>query len=221
MRVQLGSTGLAVAGSTTHCLFDLGVGASGSEQVLAGDIAIGGCLPFGAWWLPIAVGQGSRIALRIRTTITGKSCTMGVSLYGGGGGVEGGYKGVTYGAVTAASRGTILTAPGATHTEGGWVQLTAATTSRAGWLVVGVSHPDTSIAAAVNGLLDIGVGGAGAEVPIINDIPFAVTANEDINAPYPLTYPVNVPAGSRLVARYRGTSIAAASLISVTVTGIN
>jgi hypothetical protein len=226
MIVQLGQTGIAVAAQNSQTLLSIGVGTSGQEQIIAGDIAIGGSLPFAAWHIPIAVGQGQRITAQLRSLVASKSCTMGVSIYGGGGGVEGGYKGVTYGAVTASSRGTILTAAGATNTEAAtWTVLTTSTTSRIGWLIVGLASPNSATATAQNGLLDIGVvtsgAGANTEVPIINDIPFTVSANEDINCSYHLTYPVNIPVGMRLSARYRGTSTAAAALPNLTVTGIN
>lgn len=226
MVIQLGQTGIAVAAQNSQTLLTIAVGASGQEQVIAGDIAIGGSLPFASWHIPIAVGQGQRITAQLRSLVASKSCTMGVSIYGGGSGLEGGYKGVTYGAVTASCRGAILTAATATNTEATtWTVLTTSTTSRIGWLIVGLAAPNSATATAQNGLLDIGVCASGAaantEVPIINDIPFAVSANEDINCAYPLTYPVNIPVGMRLSARYRGTSTAAAALPSVTVTGIN
>lgn len=221
MVVQLGQAGIAVSAQNSQTLLDVGVGVSGQEQVIVGDMAIGGSLPFASWQIPIAVGQGQRIAVRLRSAVASKSCTMGVSIYGGGGGLEGGYKGVTYGAVTASSRGTILTAAGATNTEAAWTQITAATTSRTGWLIIGLAAPNNALATGQNGLLDIGVGTAPAGTPIINDIPFSVSTNEDVNCAYPLTYPVNIPAGQGIVARYRGTSTAAAALPNITVTGIN
>src|ERR671916_335623 len=64
----------------------------GWVQMHVGDIAIGGNLPFACWHIPITVGLGSRIAVRTRSAVASKSCTMGVSLYGGGSGVESGYK---------------------------------------------------------------------------------------------------------------------------------
>lgn len=226
MIVQLGQTGIAVSAQNSQTLLTIGVGTSGQEQAIAGDIAIGGSLPFASWHIPIAVGQGQRITAQLRSAVASKACTMGVSIYGGGGGLEGGYKGVTYGAVTASSRGTILTAAAATNTEATtWTVLTTSTTSRIGWLLVGLAAPNNALATAQNGLLDIGVAASGAgantEVPIINDIPFAVSANEDINCAYPLTYPASIPVGMRISARYRGTSITAAALPNLTVTGIN
>jgi hypothetical protein len=221
MYVFLGQTGLAASASNTQTLLDIGIGPSGSETAIALNIAIGGSLPFTALQIPIAIEANNRIVVRIRSAVSNKSCTMGMSLYGGGTGLESGYRAVTYGANTASSTGTVLTAPAATNSESAWTQISASTTATARWMVVGLSIPNTATATAINGLLDIGIGAAGSEVGIVNDIPYAVSTAEDINAPYPLTYPVNVPAGIRLAARYRGTSTATAAAINVTVTGIS
>jgi hypothetical protein len=221
MLVHLGQTGIATSAQNSQTLLDVGVGASGQEQVLVSDVAIGGSLPFTTWQIPMSVSAGARIAVRLRSAVASKTCTIGISVYGGGSGLESGYKAVTYGAVTASSRGTILTAPGVINTEAAWTVITTATTARAGWLLVGLAAPNSATATANDGLVDIGVGGAGVEAAIINDIPYGVTVAEDINCPYPLTYPVNLPTGSRLVARYRATAIAAAGTPNVTLTGIN
>lgn len=226
MVVQLGQTGIAVAAQNSQTLLTVQVGASGQEQTIAGDIAIGGSFPFASWHIPIAIGQGQRLGVRLRSLVASKTCTMGISLYGGGSGLEGGYLGVTYGAVTSGSRGTVITNPSTINTEPTtWTVITTSTTSRIGWLIIGLSAPNSATAGAVNGLLDIGVCTSGAaansEVPIINDVPFATSANEDINCAYPLTYPVNIPAGQRLSARYRGSSNASLAAPTVTLTGIN
>lgn len=221
MLVQLGQTGIGAPATNSQTLLDVGVGATGQEQILVADVAIGGSLPFASWSIPMSVSAGARITARLRSAVASKSCTMGISVYGGGSGLESGYKSVTYGAVTASSRGTILTAPTVVNTEAAWTVITAATTSRTGWLLVGLSAPNNALATIHNGLIDVGVGAAGLEVPIISDMPYTVSANEEINHACPLTFPVNLPTGSRLVARYRGTSIATAGTPTVTLTGIN
>lgn len=221
VRVFIAQTGLNASASNTQTLLDIGIGPSGSEVAVVSDVAIGGSMPFMSLQIPIAIEANTRIVVRTRSAVASKSCTMGMFLYGGGTGLESGYRAVTYGAVTSGSRGTILTAPGATNTEAAWTQLSASTTAGMRWMVIGIAMPNTTAVTASDGLLDIGVGAAAAEVAVITDIPYRTTASEDINAPYPLTFPVNIPAGSRLVARYRGTSTAAGAQPSVTVTGIN
>jgi hypothetical protein len=219
--VFLGQTGIATAATNTSALVDIGVGAAGSEQAIVSNIALGGSLPFASWTIPLAINSGARIAVRLRSAVASKSCTMGMAVYGGGGGLEAGNLAVTYGANTASSTGTSLTAPGAINTKAAWTQIAAATTSRHGWMVVGVGAPANATATATNGLIDIGVGAAAAEVAVIKDIPFAVSANEDVNVAYPLTFPVNIPSGTRLVARYQATATATSATPHLTLVGIN
>jgi hypothetical protein len=221
LRLFLGQTGLATSASNTQTLVDIGIGASGSEVAIVNDVAIGGNLPFSSLQIPIAIEANTRIAVRIRSAVASKSCTMGMFIYGGGTGLESGYEATTYGAVTASSRGTVLTAPGATNTEAAWTQISASTTAFMRWLVVGLGMPNTATVTASDGLLDIGVGASGSEVAVITDIPYRTTATEDINTAYPLTFPVTIPSGSRLVARYRGTSTSTAASPNVTLTGIS
>jgi hypothetical protein len=220
MLVHVGKANLAVAAVNTQVMFDVGTGPNGSETPIVQDVAMGGCLAFSSWLIPVTIPVGTRIATRLRSLVASKATPMGMSIMGGGFGAEGGYKATTYGAVTSGSRGTILTAPTVVNTEAAWTVLSASTTSPMRWALVGLAAPNTATATAADCLLDIGVGGAGVEAAIISDISFGVSANEEINHPHPLLFPVNVPAGSRLVARYRGTSTAATASPSVTVTGI-
>lgn len=221
LRVFLGQTGISASGSNSQTLLDVGIGISGSEVAIVNDVAIGGSLPFASLQIPIAIEANTRIAVRIRSAVASKSCTMGMFIYGGGTGLESGYEATTYGAVPASSRGTVLTAPGATNTEAAWTPIVASTTAFMRWLVIGLGMPNTTIVTASDGLLDIGVGVGGSEVAVITDIPYRTTATEDINTAYPLTFPVTIPSGSRLVARYRGTSTATAASPNITLTGIS
>lgn len=219
-RITLGKVGLATAASNTQTLLDIGSGAAGSEVLIAQDIAIGGTLAFASWDLPLSVPIGTRISVRTRSAVASKAVTMAMWLYGGTES-ESGYKAVTYGQVTATSRGTTLTAPTSINTiEAPWTVITAATTSPARFLVVGISAPNTATATAADILVDIGIGVAASEGTILTDIPCSMSINEDIMFPAPLTFPVSIPVGSRLVARYRGTSTAVTSSPTVTLTGI-
>lgn len=220
LMIHLGKTGLAVAATNAQVSFDIGIGPNGSETAIINDVAVGGSLAFFAWWFPISIPVGSRIAVRLRSLVASKSTTMAMSVYGGGFGLEAGYKAVTYGAVTTGSRGTILTSPASINTKAAWTVITAAVTSPARWIVVGLTSPNTTIATAIDGLLDVGMGGAGAEAVIIPDISFGVSANEEVNHANSLTFPVNVPVGARLVARYQATSTASTGSPSVTLTGV-
>jgi hypothetical protein len=214
----MGKGSWAVAATSTMALFDLGFGASGVEAAIAQDIAFGGSVPFVSWTLPVYIPVASRVVMRIRSAIASKSSTFAIRLYGGGQGVEGGHKAVTYGAVTASSRGTALNLPTSANVKPTtWTLITAATTSPMRWLLVGISAPPTTLATAADGLLDIGVGSP--EAVVVPDIPFSISANEEVNGAMPLMFPVNIPVGARLSARYQATGITAASQPNITLTG--
>jgi hypothetical protein len=216
----MGKTSWAVAATSTMALYDFGFGASGAEVALAQDIAFGGSVPFVSWTLPIYIPVASRVAMRIRSSVANKASTFAVRLYGGGMGVEGGHKATTYGAVTATSVGTAVGLPTSANVKAAtWTQISAATTSPMRWLLVGISAPPTTLATASDGLLDIGVGAAASERAVVPDIPFSVSANEEINGAMPLMFPVNIPVGTRLSARYQATGITAASQPNITLTG--
>jgi hypothetical protein len=220
LTLMIGKVGIAVAASNTQTMFDIGIGAAGAEVAIVSNVAIGGALAFATWELPISIPVGSRIAVRNRSVIASKSVTMGMSIYGGGAGRESGYNAVTYGAVTTGSLGTVLTVPTVANTESAWTVLSASTTSPMRFALVGLAAPNNAFTTAADHLIDIGVGTAGAEAAVITDIPASISANEDIAYPRPGLYPVSIPVGSRLVARYRGTGITTASQPNLTVTGI-
>jgi hypothetical protein len=224
--VTLGKVGIATAAVNTQTLMDIGTAPTGavanSEVPIAQDIAIGGALAFASWSLPLSIPIGTRISVRTRSVVASKAVTMGMWIYGGGMGVESGYKALTYGQVTASSRGTVLTAPTSINTvEAAWTVIVAATTLPIRWLLVCPTAPNNALATAADLLVDIGVGAAAAEVAVLTDIPCSVSANEDIACPRPLLFPVSLPIGSRIVARYRGTSTSTAASPTLTVTGIS
>lgn len=215
-----GNTGIFTAAQNSQTLFDIGLGASGSEQLLVQDVAIGGAAQFTTWHFPLTVPTGSRLALRLRSAVASKACIFGMMLYGGGSGMESGYRATTYGAVPASSRGTVLATPGAANVKAAWTVISASTTAAMRWLVVGLAAPDTATSSASNGLVDIGVGTAGVEAVGIANIPYRTSTSEDILAAAPMTYPVKLPAGSRLVARIQASVAAAGAVPNITITGI-
>jgi len=215
-RLFMGKTSWAVAAQNTQALLDLGRGISGSEAVITQNIAFGGSLAFASWSFPLYIPVNSRVVMRIRSTVASKTNTFAVRLFGGGQGIESAHQAVTYGAVTGSSTGTAITAPTAINTKSAWTAI-ATTTAPARWMLVGISSPPTATATAADGLLDIGTGA----IPgvIIPDIPFSVSVNEEINCGSPLLFPVDVPAGISLAARYQCTSIATTARPNITLTG--
>ena len=212
----MGKTGWAVAASNTQALLDLGRGASGAEVAISQDIAFGGSVAFASWSFPLYIPIGSRVVMRVRSAVASKANTFAIRLFGGGQGIEAAHRAVTYGAVTASSTGTAIAAPTAINTKSAWTAI-ATTTAPARWMLVGISSPPTTTATAGDGLLDIGTGATPGV--IIPDLPFSVSVNEEINCGRPLLFPVDIPAGISLAARYQCTSISTASRPNITLTG--
>lgn len=219
--VFLGATGIFVSGQNSQTLLNVGMGPSGQEQIIVPNIAIGGNAQFATWHFPLNIPSGSRLVLQTRSIVASKAAPFGMTVFGGGFGLEAGHQATTYGAVTAStSRGTVITTPVSSNTKGAWTVISAATAAPARWLSAGLTAPDTATSAACNGYLDIGVGTAGQEAVVAADIPFRTSLAEDILAAFPIAVPVNLPAGVRLVARIQQSAVAAAAVPTITITGI-
>lgn len=219
--VFTGNAGIFTSAANTQTLLDVGIGPSPTEQVLIQDVAIGGIAQFAHWHFPMTVPMGARLSMRLRSIVASKSCVFGMRVYGGGSGLDSGYRATTYGAFQTGSRGTVLTTPTVANSKAAWTVISAATTAPMRWLVVSVSAPNTATSSAVNGLIDIGVGITGSEAVLVPDIPFRTSLAEDILAAGPMTYPVSLPAGVRLVARLQQSVVAALGCPTVTLTGIS
>lgn len=207
----------AVAQSATNndYLLDVGIGGSGSEQVILPYINAGGATVGRRYFFPIYIPAGSRIAVRSQRSVAGSlSINMQISLMSQPGSFVGG-RAVDFGTVAAASNGTALTAPGSTNVKAAWTELTASTSAPIKWMMPMPSVPPDNNMGAVNGLIDVGVGAAGSEVTVIPDQLFSFTNGEDIIFA-PGGFPVSIPAGSRLVARFqRGSAVTEVPHVSV------
>jgi hypothetical protein len=201
---------ISVSATNTSTLVDVGVGGVGVEVPLVSNIGIGHAGGGKAVRCPIVVPSGSRITVRLRSAVISKTAELGVTLAGGSGWAtpESGALAVTYGADTATSAGTNLTLPAATHTKGAWAQITASTTAPIRWLTPLIVGNSTDVAWAANhrGLVDVGVGGVGAEAVIIPNIGYGAFNNESL-LHLPVNIPVNIPTGTRLVARFQAALI--------------
>lgn len=121
--------------------------------------------------------------------------------YGGGGYVQ------VYGNTPATTSGTTLTANASADTKGSYVQLTAATTHDANWIVVnlGASANQASF------LVDIAIGSATEQI-ILPDL-LVWTRLGDSGQTY--LFPIFIPAGSRLAARCQSSTGGGAIQITV------
>ena len=192
------------ASTTARHFVDIGIGGSGSEQVLVANIAFkwsGSAL--GVWTiiLPISVAKGSRLSLRTQSDagtqpirITGSGCSIAESQIGGLG------KATTYGADTANTNGVAVD-PGTTaNTKGSYAQITSSTSEDMKKMIVCVHHLHAASAAS-GYLMDIAIGGAGSEEIIVPDIALYTDAAIVGITPAFLHLDVDIPAGTRIAVR--------------------
>ena len=93
--------------------------------------------------------------------------------------------------------GITISGGGLANVQGAWTTVIASTPAEASWLDVTVMSGGQPARCAI----DIGVGSAGNEVALIRDLLFMPANNYFLSTKGP--FPLAIPAGQRLVARYR------------------
>lgn len=192
------------AGGIDH-MMDIAVGGAGSEVVILSNFStelyFGGGSP--SVFVPVPIQAGSRISARMQANQGSVSDNVSLVLVKGGlARMMGLKRATTYGADTATSTGTQVPYAGSTNTKGAWVELTSSTVGRTRLLIVLVGLRGGSNIATTNySLFDIGVGASSSEVAVVSNVSTVGDANTDRYWPNVYTIPVDIPAGSRLVAR--------------------
>ena len=213
-------------GSAHKALLDVGLGAAGSEQVLVPDLhydCIAGGMHNETYALPVAIPAGSRVAVRVQSTV-GSGAVRATALLGQG--PDEGLATVgevyAYGVSTADSGLTAVDPGAAANADGAWVQLTAATTAAIRWLVLAVGHDADTLASGTRWLVDVGTGAGGAEAVLVPDVAVSAGQNSDIVGPRAIGFPVDIPAGTRIAARARCTTTRSPDrLLDVAVYGVD
>ena len=135
----LRGNGAATASAARTAAIDIGVGGSGSEQVVLEGFDIGQSASNPFWLIPVSFSAGQRVAARVQSSLA-TTCLLSFDFYGSGGLVGGGQyvgKWTTYGFNAAASTGTAVT-PGNSNAWGSWTQIGSNTASEHdAWLFTG------------------------------------------------------------------------------------
>lgn len=210
-RVQIMMAGIGLSNTNKACLADFGTGAAGLETVLVSNINHGSFLLTGVLraihTFDLDIPAGTRLAMRVQSIVLSQAVPCSVRLYAEGGVSDSATAVTTYGDVAASSIGTVPASPGAINTKGAWTEVTAATTSAHGRLNVSFGLASTN-STSCSGLLDVGYGPSGSEVVIMPDIPYNVTAGEEVLALLALcSARVNLPSGVRLAVRIQSNSV--------------
>lgn len=210
-------------GTARRVLVDLAIGAAGSEQVIVADIpcAVGNRARAMAIAVPLYVGIGGSVRMAVRAQASAASTTLAVAAHlveGVPGGVA-----TTYGSGLASTKATALDAGATPDTNGAWVQLSASMAQelQRGVLIITNSGRSNDSTVA-NHTIDLGIGAAAAEVAFLSGLPvYQTTGGDDLS---PLVYPfvIEIPAGSRLVARSKcSTANTPDRIVEVAVIGFN
>lgn len=187
-------------------LLDIGVGGSGSEQVVVPDLAKwDSAVSQGVHYslIPVSIPAGSRVAARCATSASNQASALTLSAYARA--METPESSViltTEGIDTANSRGTGTTPSGSPS----WVQIVASTArSYHGFFLQCVSANSNQIMVYD---LEVGIGGSGSEVVIFKALGliyrnFVVVSGSIPSTSYinQINVPVAIPAGTRIAVR--------------------
>ena len=98
------------------------------------------------------------------------------------------------------SNGTLLPGSSSTFTKSAWTQIIASTTTDISWVSVIAQSLQS---AGSQFALDLGVGGSGSEITVVGNLNF------DARGGSMFFFPLCVPAGSRIAARYSADAASA------------
>jgi len=196
--IRLIATGTGTSSAGNGALFDVGVGSSGAETVLVANVAV--AYHCGPIEIPIAVAAGTRLAVRWQSSRTSAgAATVGIRLLANPANTVRSAATIdTIGADTATSAGVSLAG-----TSNVWVEVTASTARAYRGVVVCPTSLDGGLAAGNFLAVDVGVGSSGAETAHLASAVYVTQGSETITLTEGSTYmPVDIPAGSRIAARY-------------------
>ena len=189
-------------------MFDIGIGAAGSEVAIAQNIAAGGA--FFSWGfaspIPVFIPQGTRISWRAQTGLASTAINGSLNIVT----LRTGDNSLTprsvdtLGAITSSSRGTAMSGAAGTYTE-----ITPATDKPYQALLMIPSTGNTSGLPNVASNLTLGIGVAGSEVAIggmqIQTNGGTVGPSSSFNQPS-LIIGRQIPAGTRIAVAHNLSS---------------
>jgi hypothetical protein len=188
----------------TNALFDLAVGASGSESVIIENILCATARGPGlAYQFPIYIPFGTRLAMRGQATSA--DLTYEAVIIANTGEAMGGYalggRAVTYGANTTTSGGVSIDPGASANTKGSWIEI-ASTTRQAKSLLIVVGGQANSARTSCSWLMDVAIGASGSEKIILPNLFMTTHTTSDEIAPSVFgPYSVYIPSGTRLAVR--------------------
>jgi len=206
---------------------DIGIGGAGAETVLLPNLCFqsgtaqrtgGGVL------LPIRVAAGSRLSMRVASSLAPK--LLALSLTGityGSAGIAPTYGRCTdYGTSTGTTTNTQIDPGGTVDTKGAWTQIVASTTNAINWLVVNFTNRQNIAMTTCVYTVDIATGASGSEVVLVPDLPVMGDGASDDMTPQFVGFPCDIPAGTRIAVRAKcSTASSPTRFLGVTLYGFD
>jgi hypothetical protein len=197
---------LEALGTSRDHLVDIGIGAAGSEVVIVPNFQFStGTGPSGIEevYIPLPIPAGTRIAARSQATAGSQSVGVLLQL------VQGELyramrcsRATAYGSNTADSGGVVVDPGAVAHTKGSWAEIHSGITNPIRYAILCIGNrANTGVGAFTQHLMDFGIGGAGAEVVLLDDQVVMADQTTDRLGPHVFARHVSIPAGTRLAAR--------------------
>lgn len=193
------------ASTNRDCLIDIAVGGAGSEVVVMGNILFSS-IKSGRHGdhavIPLFIARGQRIAARVQCSTGSTAQNVSMTPFHRNPWPRRYWTCETWGAATGDSGGTSIDPGGTANTEGAWTELTSSTTRRTRLFVIAIGNQNNTTRSDATWLVDLGVGAAGSEVAVAENMYFIVNQAIDFTCPcFHGPIPVDIPAGSRVSVR--------------------
>jgi hypothetical protein len=157
--------------------------------------------------IPLRFPKGARVSARLQSHQSDAILINGFIVHYDAPFVQRGYATAEdYGVVIATSGATNIDPGGTANTDGAWVELTASTTRDHEAILLCLGSRANSALTSAGWLFDIGVGAAGSEVVLVQDIYVYGTATVDNIAPGQAMAKTHVAKGTRLSVRCKCTT---------------
>lgn len=200
--IYLNVAATATSGVNTATLIDIAIGASGSETIIAENIAVGSAQPIQLSF-PYKIPAGSRISVRNQSVVTGGKTQNITCILMDAGDYDISPTSVdSIGGNTANSQGISFSG-----SSGTWVQAIASTSRAYKAVCLILSGHSNNMLSLSNLLYSIGIGSHGNEIEF-GTSRHGFTNSEASTSQFPFNhlFSYNIPAGSRLAVKHPITS---------------
>lgn len=194
-----------VGGVACDFLFDFAIGAATSEQDILSNVPASSTTSISyldRLLAELRIPAGSRLSARKQSTTAAQNLHVSANLLAEDALPWGSFqRATTYGAVTADSGGTSVDPGASAGSEGGWVELSAATTAPIKRLKLRMTNGLNDVRTTADWLIDIAIGAATSEQILVSDIHIFASSGNDYPMGGNIELPLSIPEGSRLAVR--------------------